>query len=70
MSNKEQAKTLLDKIPEYKLGYAVAFLQGLAIDEEDDDLFCESMVQNYIDNSDPNKHETITLEELKTELDI
>ena len=40
MSNKELAMMLLDQIPEYKLAYAVAYLQGLSIDENADDVFC------------------------------
>lgn len=69
MSNKDQAISLLDKVPDYKLGYAIAFLQGLVIDEENDDLFCEKMVHDYLSNPDPQKHDSISLEELKIELD-
>lgn len=68
MSNKDQAISLLDKVPDHKMGYAVAFLQGLVIDEEADELFCEKMVRDYINNPDPNKHDYVTLDELKAEL--
>lgn len=70
MSNKEQAMSLLDKVPDYKLGYAIAFLQGLTVDEETDDLFCNNLVQEYLNDTDPNKHDTISLSDLKSELDI
>ncbi len=33
MSNKEFAKTLIDKIPENKMFYVIAYLQGAAIPE-------------------------------------
>ncbi len=34
MSNKEFAKTLIDQIPENKLIYIIAYLQGAAIPDE------------------------------------
>lgn len=65
MSNRDQAISLIDKVPDYKMGYAVAFLQGLVVDEEADELFGQNMVQDYINDPDPNKHDSITMEELK-----
>ena len=65
MSNRDQAISLIDKVPDYKMGYAVAFLQGLVVDEEADELFCQNMVQDYINDPDPNKHDSITMEEIK-----
>lgn len=70
MSNKEQIITLLDKVPDYKMGYVLAYVQGLTADEEADDLFCEKMVQDYLNDPDYEKHETVTIEELAKELDI
>lgn len=29
-----------------------------------DDLYCEKLVEEYLDNADPEKHETISVEEL------
>lgn len=52
MSNKELAMMLLDQIPEYKLAYAVAYLQGLSIDENADDVFCSSLVKEYEESDD------------------
>ena len=60
MSNRDQAISLIDKVPDYKMGYAVAFLQGLVVDEEADELFGQNMVQDYINDPDPNKHDSIT----------
>ncbi len=48
MSTKEMIISLLDKVPDYKIGYVLAYIQGITADEENDDLFCERMVQNYI----------------------
>lgn len=33
MSTKEQCLKLLNSVPEYKLGYVLAYLQGLTADE-------------------------------------
>lgn len=34
MSDREKAMQLLDSVPEYKLGYVVAYLQGVIVGEE------------------------------------
>lgn len=41
MSSKEQIISLLDKIPDYKMGYVLAYVQGITADEEMDNIFCE-----------------------------
>ena len=51
MSNKEQVISLLDKLPEYKIAYILAFAQGVAVsDESDDDAFCQRLVDNYLND--------------------
>ncbi len=67
MSNKDKIITLLDKIPDYKMGYVLAYVQGITADEEADDLFCERMVQSYLNDPNPEKDKTYTLEECKRE---
>ena len=37
MSNREKIISLLDNVPEYKLGYVLAYVQGLTADESEDD---------------------------------
>ena len=65
MSERDQAKQIIDSLPEYKIGNILLFLKGIQFDDEmEDDLYCEKLVQDYMDNSDPEKTETITLEEL------
>lgn len=34
MSDREKAVQLLDTVPDYKIGYVIAYLQGLTEDEE------------------------------------
>ena len=55
MSNKEKIVALLDNVPDYKMGYVWAYIQGLTADEEADDLFCERMIENYKNAPDEDK---------------
>ncbi|MCB6992430.1 hypothetical protein LI177_02885 [bacterium 210820-DFI.6.37] len=65
MTEREQIKKIIDELPEYKIGNILLFLQGVKFDDDmEDDLFCEKLVDNYLNDPDPEKHETITLEEL------
>ncbi len=65
MSEREQAKQIIDRLPEYKIGNILLFLKGIEFDDEiEDDLYCEKLVQEYLNDPDPEKHEGITLEEL------
>lgn len=63
MSNKERIVQLLDSVPEYKMGYILAYVQGITADEEADDRFCEKMLKDYEDDTDPEKDKNYTLEE-------
>ncbi len=44
MGNRERIIELIDVIPDYKIGYVLAYVQGIAADEEADDIFCPKMV--------------------------
>ena len=63
MSEKERVIQLLDDVPAYKMGYILAYVQGLTADEEADDAFCEQLLQNYLNDDSTDKHESISLEE-------
>lgn len=67
MSNKERVIALLDSVPDYKMGYVLAYVQGLTADEEADDAFCQRMLENYENDPDPDKDQSFTLEECKKE---
>ena len=62
MSNRERIIELLHSIPDYKIGYVLAYVQGVAADEEADDIFCQRMVENY-ENSPDDEKESVPLEE-------
>ena len=63
MSNRERIISLLNLIPDYKMGYILAYVQGVAADEEADDAFCEKLYQDYL--NDPERDESCTLDECK-----
>lgn len=65
MSERDQAKQIIDQLPEYKISNLLMFLKGMQFDDDiEDDLFCQKMYEDYLNNPDPEKHETITIEEL------
>ena len=65
MSNRDLCVKLLDSVPDYKIGYVVAFLQGLTADEEADEAFCLNLWERY--QNDPDKDESFSLEDCKRE---
>ena len=67
MSNREKIIALLDSVPEYKMGYVLAYVQGITADEEADDLFCQRLIDSYEKDPDPQKEQAYSLEECKRE---
>lgn len=67
MSNREKIIALLDSVPDYKMGYVLAYVQGITADEEADDLFCERMLENYENDPDPEKDKGYSLDDCKRE---
>lgn len=61
MSNKELAMQLIDNLSEYKLGYVVAYLQGINADEMADDAFCQQLLDDYENSED--KGDFVSLDE-------
>ena len=70
MSNKDKIIQLLDNVPDYKMGYVLAYVQGITADEEADDIFCEKMLENYHNDPDPEKDKSYTLEDCMKEWGI
>lgn len=65
MSERDQAKLIIDRLPEYKISNLLLFLRGMLFDDEiEDDLYCEKLVEEYMNDTSPDKHETISIEEL------
>lgn len=68
MSEREQAKQIIDRLPEYKIRNILLFLKGVAFDDDiEDDLYCEKLYQDYLNDPDPEKDTTYTLEECMKE---
>lgn len=68
MSDKEKVIALLDRMPDYKLGYVLAYVQGLTADEAEDDAFCEQLHRQY--ENDPDKGQPISLEDAAKTLGV
>lgn len=67
MSNREKIVALLDSVPDYKMGYILAYVQGITADEEADDIFCQRMLENYENDPDPEKDKSFSLDDCKKE---
>lgn len=68
MNQREMAKQIIDKLPEYKIGNLLLFLQGMLFDDEiEDDLYCEKLAEDYFNDPDSEKDNGITIEELARE---
>ena len=68
MSEREMCMQLLSYVPDFKLRYVLAYLQGLTADEMNDDAFCEQLYQAYL--TDPDRGQTVTEDEVLKELGI
>ena len=62
MSDREKIVQLLDEVPAYKLGYILAYVQGLTADEDADDAYCEQLY--------PDRGQTLTEDEVCKQLGI
>lgn len=65
MSARELCVKLIDSVPDYKIGYLLAYLQGLVADEPDDDAFCEKLLAEF--EKDPERDVSYSLEACKKE---
>lgn len=71
MSEKEQVKMIIDQLPDYKIPRLLLFLQGMQFDDEiEDDMYCERLYQDYLNDPDPDKDKGYTLEECKKDWGI
>lgn len=57
MSEKERAAALLEMVPDYKLGYVIAYLQGLTADDAADDAYCVGLYHDYL--NDPERGDAV-----------
>lgn len=65
MTEREQIKEILDQLPDCKMKDILLIMKGIQIDDElEDELYCQRLVDDYMNDPDPEKHKTISLEEL------
>jgi hypothetical protein len=68
MSSREFAVQLMNQVPDDKLDIVIAYVQELlARDDASDDAYCAKLYQNHLDDPDPDKEQTFTLDECKRE---
>lgn len=73
MSTKEKIYRMIDGFSEEQLVQVFAMLSSVKkmLDEEaEDDTFCRGLLENYRNDSDPHKHDSVTLDEFAKELGI
>lgn len=69
MSNKELCIKLLDNVPDYKMGYVLAYIQGITANEAaDDEAFCMGLYQSYL--NDPARGDFVSFEEALKECGV
>lgn len=72
MSDREKVIAMLDSVPDCKIGYVLAYIQGIAVsseyDEAADDAFCQALCEEY--DADPDKGEAISIEEAARQLGV
>ena len=65
MSDREQVNQIISRLPEYTMAGLRAVLLGMAFDDDlEDTMYCEKLVDDYLNDPDPEKHHTISIEEL------
>lgn len=72
LCGKELAHQIVDNIPNTQMTYLINMLQNfqMAIAEAEDDAFCEKMYNDYLSDTDPEKDDTISIEDLAKELGV
>ena len=68
MSSRDQAKAIIDKLPDERIDRVLFFLMGIQYDADiDDDMFCEKLVDEYLKDNSIDKHDTISIEDFARE---
>jgi hypothetical protein len=72
MSNRDLCITLINGIEEEKLANVAVMLQSIKnmIDESIDDVYCARLYEDYLNDPDPQKHKSISLEDYAKELGV
>ncbi len=57
------AHYIVDGLNEEQLQGFIMMFRGIIKSEEDDEAFCQQLVDEYMADNDPSKHETMSLED-------
>lgn len=72
MSTREMINSMIDGFTDEQLKHILVLLSDVKrmLDEADDDAFCEELMRDYLNDTDPEKNDAVSLEEFITELGI
>lgn len=70
MSDKEKVVQLLDSVPEYKMGYILAYIQGITADEEIEEKYDIALADEAYAEYESDGKKSRPISELWKELDL
>ncbi len=73
MSTKEMIYSMIEEFTDEQLKQVFTMLTSVKkmLDAEaEDDAFCQKLLDDYLSDPDPDKHDSISIEELAAELEI
>lgn len=72
MSTREIVHSIIDDFTDEQLEQVLTMLNSVKtmVDEANDDMYCEKLLKDYLSDEAPDKHESVTLEQLAGELGI
>ncbi len=71
MSDKEKAIAIINRLPDAKVAYILTFLRGFELNEDiEDDLLCERLYEEYLNDDSEDKHDSISLDEFAKEMGV
>ena len=73
MSTRERIDSIINEFDEEQLDNLVELLINLKKKfdyEKEDDMFCQNLLEEYLNDTSPDKHESVTIEEYANKLGI
>ena len=68
MSTREKALHILNLLSEEQLEAFVTLFGG--VEETEDEIFCQKLAEDYLNDPDPHKHDSVELSDFAKELGI
>lgn len=72
MSDRSKAINIINSLPDSQVQYALNMLQSFchALDEAADEAFCEKLYTDYLNDTDPEKENGMSIESFSEQLGI